>query len=860
MLSSFRIVLWLLPLLSADVSKCQDDAGYYSPSEEFDNCSEARVCSLPLYPDEELVGLLCRCDSNCTLYGDCCDSYVQSLDSTGTDVGGRLDGLLECRSIHLDEMTQPTWGESFWMVSACPADWTAGRDDQLRLEILNNCSRDSDDLPPVTDLQTGLVYKNEHCAVCHQVTSLIRWEYTFECHPKLSQLASQPNFTLTADRIQRWCLVCGFRKPNLTDSVVPAPRECVHHSLVIDSCLKREYLQPITEQLYQELVNQCKNGSYNPVVELFICPYPLRNQYCALCNGIQVSNKTLRCANPYHYQSSINYCYLNAQSISESVTPVTESAIPEPTMTTAQPSSTPTRFARAYHDPDLNGSKEMITDVLIPVANCEPVFDIGVVVPFTLFVDPNRNTQTITVGTKTVRFTTTCEEGEVFDHINNRCRKTACQEVAEGETCIITLFNGNISSTNGSLNDSFLCEEGSLIRLNHSEFTELDNETLSFGGEVYEVFRYINGSPVICTNLSQNGTQEIIVTVFFYSYPIGIIILTYVGCLLSVIGCVVVLLTYSLFKELRTLPGKILMNLSAAILATSLFLLAGIPLFALAEKEELCHMTAIFLHWLALSQFSWMTVMSCELARTMIRASRLRQTEAKKVKRNIFLIYLLIGWGTPTLVTGVSIIINYTTDYIQYGEDGFCWIGDPNSFYAVFLTPVTLSLLLNGVAFFITGYLLVKAQRGEAKLQKQQSTSYLRIHLSVFSITGLTWVFGFVAILARDDWAWYFFIILTSTQGFTICVAFLLTKKIFSLYKKRFWPMISSRFSLKSMFKWSTQNTSPSVALHSVGKGGNSSKESATPMKETVIGPAINPSEIHGQVSHTDAANVAPNT
>ena len=594
-LSSIRIMLWLLPLLSTKVSECQDDVGYYSHSEEF-NCPEARVCSVPLDPYEELVDLLCRCDSNCTFYGDCCDSFVQSLDSAGNDVAGRLDGLLECRSIHLDEMTQPAWGESFWMVSACPVEWMAGRDDQLGPEILNNCSRDSDDLPPVTDLQTGLVYKNEYCAVCHKVTSLIRWEYTFQCHPVLSQLASEPNFSLTVGIIQRWCIVCGFRKPNLTDSAVPAPRECVHHSLVRDSCLEREDLQPITEKLYQELVNQCKNGSYNPVIKLVNCTYPFRNQYCALCNGIQVSNQTLRCANPYHYQSSTNYCYLDAQSISESVTPVTEeSAIPEPTMTTTQPSSTPTRFARAYHDSDLNVSKEIITDILIPVANCEREVIIGGdVVPFTLFVDPNRNTQTITVGTKTVRFNTTCGEGEVFDHINNRCRETACQELAQGENCIITLFNGNISSTNGSLNDSYLCEEGSLIQLNRSEFTVVDNEALNFGGEVYEIVGYINGSPVICTNLSQNGTHE--VTVIFYSYPIGIIILTYVGCLLSVIGCVVVLLTYSLFKELRTLPGKILMNLSAAILATSLFLLAGIPLFALAEKEELCHMTAIFLH------------------------------------------------------------------------------------------------------------------------------------------------------------------------------------------------------------------------------------------------------------------------
>ena len=98
---SLWIVLWLLSLLAAEVSECQDHAGYYSSRKEYDNCPEARCFD----PDEQLRDLLCRCDSNCTLYGDCCDSHVPSLDSTGTHVD-----LLECRSIHLDASELPAWG------------------------------------------------------------------------------------------------------------------------------------------------------------------------------------------------------------------------------------------------------------------------------------------------------------------------------------------------------------------------------------------------------------------------------------------------------------------------------------------------------------------------------------------------------------------------------------------------------------------------------------------------------------------------------------------------------------------------------------------------------------------------------
>ena len=48
--------------------------------------------------------------------------------------------------------------------------------------------------------------------------------------------------------------------------------------------------------------------------------------------------------------------------------------------------------------------------------------------------------------------------------------------------------------------------------------------------------------------------------------------------------------------------------------------------------------------------------------------------------------------------------------------------------------------------------------------------------------TGLTWIFGFLALVDPTSSLWYPFIIFNSTQGFSIFLAFLCTKKIFKLY------------------------------------------------------------------------------
>ena len=98
-----------------------------------------------------------------------------------------------------------------------------------------------------------------------------------------------------------------------------------------------------------------------------------------------------------------------------------------------------------------------------------------------------------------------------------------------------------------------------------------------------------------------------------------------------------------------------------------------------------------------------------------------------------------------------------------------------------FVVPLCLSLSFNLITFIIVSVHLFKAFWTQTKVEKQNLISYLRINITIFTVSGLTWVFEFIAILAGTSWAWYIFIILNSTLGVVIFI-FLFTKKVGKLY------------------------------------------------------------------------------
>lgn len=639
-----------------------------------------------------------------------------------------LNGLqFTCRSIFVNsEITNVMKHEAFWMVSQCSSDWLVEVGDSGQI-VSEGCTNETRDLPPVSDANTGIVYKNQHCALCNRIEDTIPWESMIVCTRYLyNLLETTPISEVRVSLFQEQCRTCSYQRP----SSVRPPRAC----------------------------------------------YPTRNEMCRNCNGATptcLETETFRDKNTVPRQ-----CEPNIPPPTSDPPPTTD---PPPTIAPPpKPILLPDRIIDSLRP--LTIGTDLETRL---VGGPEPI---NQGIPFTITLSSlGGGRVSVRTETESVNVTVDCPEGQAA--VGLECRNTLCPEsfVSVSGRCFAPQSAGPITGNNGSTNESgsgfFIDCPTELVPLNDTEFTFLSNTTVLVDKMVREVLGYKDGQPLICPD--NIITVQINNTVF--SYPVGFLELTYVGCSLSVIGSALVLITYGLFKELRSLPSKILMNLSFANLVTNLLILVGGPVTQAFPFIQLCTAVAILLHFFFLAQFTWMSVMSVEVVRKFNRAKKLI-VDSKRDKMRLLVIYMFIGWGAPLLISTVSIVVNFTTTgLVLYGvladrSIGSCWINHLESALIAFVAPLVLSISLNLVMFIIVTVYIFMAARSQSKLKKEDNTPFFHLNIAIFCTTGLTWVFGFIAILAGASWAWYLFIIFNSTQGFVIFVAFLLTKKTLKLY------------------------------------------------------------------------------
>ena len=329
------------------------------------------------------------------------------------------------------------------------------------------------------------------------------------------------------------------------------------------------------------------------------------------------------------------------------------------------------------------------------------------------------------------------------------------------------------------------------IALNDSEYEYAGDNTVLFRGETLEVqLNTSDGRPVVCVDFTQNGTKSLLRRMSIY--PPGYEIITFSGCGLSLIGCFIVLLTFSLFKELRTLPSKLLMNITLTILVISFVTM--LTASKIVGNSAVCQVVAIIDHFFILSQFMWMSVMCAEVAHTFYLSTRLIPPSPKHSSRKL-LTYTVLSWGVPCVVVIISVILNYSTsNLIGYGkiDSRSCWINHLPSAIVAYLVPVAISTIAQCILFIFVGiflFLSSKRKSAEASGQKK-STPYCRVVFALFFATNIVWVLGFMAVLVRAEWSWYPFVILQSFQGFIIFIGFVCTKKVLNLYLTLF----SSKF------------------------------------------------------------------
>ena len=223
----------------------------------------------------------------------------------------------------------------------------------------------------------------------------------------------------------------------------------------------------------------------------------------------------------------------------------------------------------------------------------------------------------------------------------------------------------------------------------------------------------------------------------------------------------------------KNMPGKILVCLSVSLcMAQLLFLFAS-----LAEHVPiLCKIVAICVHYLYLSSFTWMNVMSYDVHNTFTTLLKHSKDNTKRFK-----FYSMYAWMLPLVIVCSGFIIDkmMSTSWRPAYGSNICWISNSNGLIAFFLLPVAALVFSNVLMYIRTSWVIFRGKRSSTKIFNKRDKCEILIYVKLSIIMGLTWVFAYVALIFNEDVLWYMFIIFNGSQGLMIFSSFVFKKKVF---------------------------------------------------------------------------------
>ncbi|XP_065655011.1 uncharacterized protein LOC105846311 [Hydra vulgaris] len=279
-------------------------------------------------------------------------------------------------------------------------------------------------------------------------------------------------------------------------------------------------------------------------------------------------------------------------------------------------------------------------------------------------------------------------------------------------------------------------------------------------------------------------------------------LLNYVEDLLSVILISVslvcyfiIVITYVYIKELRIMP-----NFNLVTLCNLLFLSDSSILLALygSKKEKLCKCIAVILHWSLLAVYIWVLCTAVELA------SKFSRFASKSSRKIFFTSSVFISITVPTIIVSMTLLLNYTgTADAGYGENEHCWIG---GFYArlyAYTLPLTVVLLISFLCLLLTIFSIRKLESSNKKIlgsSRKSRVDLFMITMKLTIILGVTDALVFIKISKESLSEWeiifnaVFSVIYTccrSSKGIMLFVVYICTKKVYKIYKKRYFMKYS---------------------------------------------------------------------
>ena len=255
---------------------------------------------------------------------------------------------------------------------------------------------------------------------------------------------------------------------------------------------------------------------------------------------------------------------------------------------------------------------------------------------------------------------------------------------------------------------------------------------------------------------------------------------TTVSFSVSITSLTSLLVVYSMFSELRNLPGKNLMLFSTIL---ALAQTAWIVQSTIVSKwPGLCPTFNVAMQFLFLASFSSslsIAVHSFVTFNALSKGKLRRRSEG-----GLFLKYAMFGVGLPFLyVLGCLILDTNNVVPFKYGTaNGHCWFATTSVLYIGFLYPAFFLLLCSMAVFFATLRVIHKCTKASQKLAQKAggaSKKHLCIFLRMSTLMGFTWLSAVFHIFCPDVLAFeYLFVFANGFQGLYLAFAFLSTENV----------------------------------------------------------------------------------
>jgi len=274
---------------------------------------------------------------------------------------------------------------------------------------------------------------------------------------------------------------------------------------------------------------------------------------------------------------------------------------------------------------------------------------------------------------------------------------------------------------------------------------------------------------------------------------------------ISIAGALLSLITFCMFKDIRTYPIKLICYLCVCIII-------GYTAFIAADKGEIpknhgaCIACAVFVHYFLVANFCWTFCIAFNFYQMIVRRNRESQLLEKW--------YHLFSWGLPMgLMIGVAASSNYGPVGGR-GSDATCWITDDLARFLTFFIPGLIIISSNGILFFFIGREIHETLAGAPKSDQRDKKKEFRVYISIYISIGLSWMFGYLMFLVPQEIVITIFLILftvfTPLQGFFIFLFYCINKKVAGKWAGLFGICLPFCKQIEENFGSSTKNSNNS--------------------------------------------------